>query len=72
MDKDVVALSGVPTGVGGRHSAECRRNGRFPSGGGACMLSGMPVFSMAEICLEAWILLQHCWVFLNNSLLRSG
>ena len=30
--KDVVALSGVPTGVGGRHSAECRRNGRFPSG----------------------------------------
>ena len=61
MEKDVVGCSDQVSA--GRHSAECCRNGRFPSGAVARMLSGMPVISMAEVCLEAWILLQHCWYF---------
>ena len=58
MEKDVVGRSPGDVGCSdqvsaGRHSAECCRNGRFPSGAVARMLSGMPVVSMAQICLEA-------------------
>ena len=44
--------------------------GRFPSGAVNPELSGMPVVCMAKVCLEAGILLRHCWhtmLFYNNS-----